>query len=515
MSTPRRALVAVALAAALGAAACKSAPTEIVLRVVNDPAAGVSVPAGVDAIRLRVADAGQPAMPLFDHTFTLCAMASQTDCFSLPLSFTLVPGPRHPDGATRVQVTALKAGARAIDDAVIVPFQRETSVHVDVVLYAACAGRDCASLDQACTADGTCHGIAPPGPDLAAPADLAGADFAGADFAAPDLATAADLSAMPDLTVADLGGSDTVLTWTPTLYDVGTFYGVWADASHVLAVGDSGGQGPIWYHNGPSESANFNPDPRYSGTTTMHGIAALTSSDAWAVGDGLVLHLSAGVWIAESTGLPSYVQRGVWVGGPQNDVWVGGGNPGTPGSETFDDAHRNAVQFPTGTHWGLNTGTAGYARKAVWGDGAGGVIIAAHGSYTRYTLANATLITVAFSAGNVYGVFGLSMSNAWLVGDSGGIWHFDVNGGSPLVAPEIVTPPTTAAFLGVHGTPGHLWAACADGTIYHSTGSGTWTKQTNLGLAGIPVFEAVYAVAPNDVYVVGNYASQKLVLHGN
>jgi hypothetical protein len=516
-------------------AACQRTPTEIVVRVVND---SVRVPDDIDSIRLRVADNADLLPLLFDDTF--CVTPGGSGCSSLPLSFTLVPGKQHPDGTTRVRVTALRAGQEQIDDAAIVPFARDTSQVIQFVLYGGCLHTDCAAVDQACGADGTCRGITPPGPDAApdliaadltgadlitpdladlAVPDLAGADLAGADLAVPvlfDLAVG-DRNVVGDFPSFDLGPVDQVLTWSYSLYDSGVFYSVWADAGHVLAVGDAGGQGSIWFYNGAPQSDGFQPDTRYSGNTTLRRISGLSSGDAWAVGDNsTVLHLSGGSWSAQSTGLPAgYSQRGVWAGGPNNNVWVVGGNVNMPGSEAFDDAIYNTQLFP-GNHWGLNTGIAGYARKAVWGDGFGGAIIVGHGNYSRYSLDNGTLTTFIVSgAANLWGVFGFAMSDAWLAGDDGSIWRFDVNGGTPIITAETVFPTTTAAFLDVHGVLGQLWAATNSGQLYHSNSGGLWRLQSNLPSLAGAVFQGVHVVAPNDVYVVGSYNGQKLVLHGN
>jgi photosystem II stability/assembly factor-like uncharacterized protein len=101
----------------------------------------------------------------------------------------------------------------------------------------------------------------------------------------------------------------------------------------------------------------------------------------------------------------------------------------------------------------------------------------------------------------------------WVVGDGGTIYRFAVdkfnNGNSSLE-----TSGTNVQLNGVSGTgPGDLWAVGASGTILHSFGDTTWTQQTNVG-NGMMTLNGVYALAPNDVYVVGSLLGNKLILHG-
>lgn len=176
-------------ALALGAlAGCTKARTEAVVIVATD---GVRVPDDVDALTLVVADTTDPTNPLFSKSFRVCGGDVTSDCFTLPLDFTLVPGP-HRDHSSRVQITATRHATPVIDDAAIFTFAEGQSLRLDFVLYANCLGNtDCASRDQACGPDAMCQPVpANPmsgEPDLSVgPADLAVAD----DLAStPDLAT--------------------------------------------------------------------------------------------------------------------------------------------------------------------------------------------------------------------------------------------------------------------------------------------------------------------------------------
>lgn len=190
------------LLAALLLCGCTKPRTEVVVVVTTD---GVRIPDDVDQIQLRVADTTDLANPTFEKSFRLCGAGTSGDCLGLPLDFTLIPGAKHPEHSTRVQLTARRGGSPVIDDAAIFTFAPEQSLRLDFVLYANCLGNvDCAARDQACGRDDHCQPIMPTPihgePDLATPppADLA---------VGRDLAVGADLALGPDLTPPhDLAG---------------------------------------------------------------------------------------------------------------------------------------------------------------------------------------------------------------------------------------------------------------------------------------------------------------------
>jgi len=119
---------------------------------------------------------------------------------------------------------------------------------------------------------------------------------------------------------------------------------------------------------------------------------------------------------------------------------------------------------------------------------------------------------------NIYfhGIWGVTKSNMWVVGDGGNIDRVSIdkfnNGNSSQE-----TSGVSVQLNGVSGSnSGDIWAVGNSGTIVHSFGDGTWTAQTNVAFSNMMTLYGVYALGPNDVYVVGTMmgGANKLVLHG-
>ncbi len=541
---------ALALVAAIAAVAgCAKDRTEAVVVVTTD---GVRVPDDVDAIRLRVADTADLTSPLFEKKFRVCGGAVGDNCLTLPLDFTLIPG-AHLDHSSRVQLTATRNDIPVIDDAAIFTFTPGQSLRLDFVLYANCVGNvDCAARDQACGPDATCHPVTPVhiggdpdlgtgAPDLAGGDDLAGIDdlaSAPADLAMPDLAGCIPSCAVgycgmsncntpcscvgAQICVAnhcqnpgsDGGTGSQVLNWTSRSFDGGEFYGVWGVPGAVFAVGNFAGSSAVFLDTS-SDPLMFAGDPRYTPMGTLYAVSGRSASDVYATGpNGIVVHFDGNSWTDAGAGL-SLNANGVWVGGPADDVWVAAGNLSSPGSDPWAIAHHSSALFPPPPHWSATTGT-GHAYQAAWGDGNGFVLLLADETVSSFSTSNGPTTNFPLGGSNpLYGAFGLSAANMWAVGGNGTIWRLGYNGSLIASNKETLSPTTTTTLYSVHGTPGSLWAVGGSGAVYHSTGDGTWTLQTNLGVpTQYCFFRGVYALAPNDVYVVGTIMGTKIILHG-
>jgi hypothetical protein len=192
----------------LALAACSSPVTETVLVVENR---GLAIPRDIDKVRVVVLNtqASSPNLPL-------CTSANTTNCLTLPLVATLVPGPDHPDDVVTVQVTAFSQGQAVLADAASFVFQSGKRERLDVVLYADCLHHlDCSAQSEACGPGGVCAPLSLTPLGSHPSFDAGAVDLAGSDLspAAPDLRTvdlgSADLVVAPDLRAApDLGSSD-------------------------------------------------------------------------------------------------------------------------------------------------------------------------------------------------------------------------------------------------------------------------------------------------------------------
>jgi len=593
------------VAVLLAAAGCTKARTEAVVVVSTE---GLRVPDDLDAITLVVADTGDLANPVFSKSFHVCGGAVASDCMTLPLDFTLIPGP-HRNHSSRVQLTATRNGAPVIDDAAIFTFAEGVSLRLDFVLFANCLGvTDCAARDQACGPDAMCQTVpATPmsgEPDLSAgPGDMsAGEDLASAvDLAVPadlastpgDMAIPRDLAMPPDLQMPDLAGCvpfcalgscapsncntpcpcgsqqvcgpsmmcqscgnptepccpgavcsgtlhcyggppgtcdfpdmalppgdmaatpDKVLTWTTMTYDSGTFYGIWAQGSDAFAVGDKATMGGVWRRAGDGALA-FSADATYTQAATLHGVAGTDINHVWAAGDNAtIVTYASGSWGAPPGTPPANTgnYHAVWVGGPGSpSVEIVGGVRNGSCMDSAIDAHFDGSLWRGGSV-SMNACTFG----AVWGNNLGfiawpgnehKIVFTTDDDMNEFTYQPSVNSNIYFR-----GIWGITKSSMWIVGDSGTIDHFAVDKfNQGTVSAE--TSNTTVQLNAVHGTsPSDLWAVGLSGVVLHSTGNGIWTQQTNAG-NNMMQLNGVYALAPNDVYIVGALLGNKLIMHG-
>src|SRR5262249_48374018 len=141
---------------------------------------------------------------------------------------------------------------------------------------------------------------------------------------------------------------------------------------------------------------------------------------------GIVVHFDGTTWSDAGAGLTPAV-NGVWVGGPNDDVWAVGGTISSPGNDPYGFAHHNSTLFPTGNHWSTTNGSAGRALQSVWGDNNGFVIAVADETSMLYTATNGSFTGVSVGGTNnpLYGVFGLTPTMIWAVGGNGTVWRMN------------------------------------------------------------------------------------------
>jgi len=327
-----------------------------------------------------------------------------------------------------------------------------------------------------------------------------------------------DTSMMCQPNATDMSGGGQVLTWTSKTFDSGSFYGVWGSGNVIYAVGNYAGSSAVFYNSSSIDPLDFAGDTRYPTMVTLDSVFGRSASDLYAAGPGgLVVHFDGTKWVNSSASMTVDV-NGVWVGGPGDDAWVVGGTISNPGSDPYGFAHYNSTLFG-GTHW-ATTGGTGRALQSVWGDGTGFIMMVADETSVMYSAAQGSSfsgVSIGGTDNPLYGVFGLSPTQMYTVGGNGTIWRLNYKASTMILGStkETLSPPTTTALYGVAGTTGDLWAVGANNTIYHSTGGGTWTKQTNLPTPdNFTNFRGVWALGPNDVYVVGSIMGTKVIVHG-
>jgi len=114
------------------------------------------------------------------------------------------------------------------------------------------------------------------------------------------------------------------------------------------------------------------------------------------------------------------------------------------------------------------------------------------------------------SLGAQHAIWGTAKDDIYVVGDGGGIFHFD-----GLVWIEMPTP-TTEILLDVWGfVGGPVFAVGANGTILRRSGS-TWVQMPYPGTedGGLPTLRAIWGSSPTDILVCGDATlANRAMLH--
>jgi hypothetical protein len=143
-------------------------------------------------------------------------------------------------------------------------------------------------------------------------------------------------------------------------------------------------------------------------TVQLSSVWAATASDVFAVGDGgTILRRTNDSWTAMTSGT-SRKLRGVW-GTSSSDVWA----VGVQGTILhFDGAAWSPATAPT-----MTTDQA-----AVWGSSSSEVFFAGQGVVLHL---DGSDITSNSSSGSLLSLSGTAPEDAWAVGESAGVRHFD------------------------------------------------------------------------------------------
>ncbi|MFZ5468172.1 MAG: hypothetical protein ACOZIN_01940 [Myxococcota bacterium] len=197
-----------------------------------------------------------------------------------------------------------------------------------------------------------------------------------------------------------------------------------------------------------------NPLPTGNHILAVHGTAA---NNVYAVGQlGLILHFDGRVWQALVSPVKDVQLNAVWARAA-NDIWVMG-NGGTILHST--DGRTFAPEGPSNLPADL---------LGVWAESADRIVV----------------VGAATAAGTNSGVILEKTSAGW---------------SSPSAF-------SSGAFTAVHGVGTDVWVVSKDGAVYRR-GNGTSWQAQSLPLGGpLRGFNAVWALGPNDVWVVGGSAT--------
>jgi hypothetical protein len=251
---------------------------------------------------------------------------------------------------------------------------------------------------------------------------------------------------------------------------------VWSGAGETWAVGKSG----LVLRSGPGGWQMIEPP---APSADLNAVWGLSASEIWVAGaTGLVARHGNGVWSKASTGTVSSL-NGLW-GRSSSDLWAVGSYGailhfnGT-GWATLPPLHGATLHAVHGTashlfagggssrviefdgQWSITDLQESTTYRAVWAHGAGSVWLVGDGGARAYY--DGIDWKVSSGGTNLLGLFGLSPTQLWAVGEGGVILTIAAGLGTTTQDSD-----TTSNLTAIHGSSAtDLWAVGASGTILH------------------------------------------------
>jgi len=291
---------------------------------------------------------------------------------------------------------------------------------------------------------------------LAACSDDTKAKDASVDHAAPDSsqleagAEAGKPDVKPDAKKADLSVDAAPLTeWKQLpVAQSDTIYGIWGDsASNIYLVGKDGG---IVHYDGKAWIKQANPEK-----SDLYAAWGKSATEVYAGGEGMVVYWNGTQW-AKAYDSTSYHFRKLWSAPGSSNVWAVGEMNGY-------------IYYKSGS-----TPTSYWSSVSFYGK----------------------------TAASMYGIWGVSASEIYVVGD-GGLIMKCAGTCTSSSAWTIMASGTTSNLRDIWGVnSGDLYAVGLDGTILHYDGT-KWSVAD--GTSGLTSYwYGIWGSGPKDIYVVGN-----------
>lgn len=269
-----------------------------------------------------------------------------------------------------------------------------------------------------------------------------------------------------------------VIPSPPTTYF--DYDSVWAASDQDVWVID--GRGGILHKHGLFWSEDVIPGP----PLLLADIFGISSSDIWIVGNdttlqAMALHWDGNTWTRMT--MPSSVQvAGVW--GDHSNFFIASARDGVMLQWNGSAWTRGMTQQP------------GVDVAGVWGTGGINIWVSGSGLY-QYNGSNNWIRDTAVNTNNfLTSVWGISVTDYWLVGAGASSRH-RVNG---QLLPSGIPDEKNGFYNSIHGTSStDAWTVSTLGSIYHFDGT-SWKAASLRPTAN---YNHVFAIAPGDVYVVG------------
>ena len=240
----------------------------------------------------------------------------------------------------------------------------------------------------------------------------------------------------------------------------------------------------IFHYDGTSWSTAASIPANY-GLVSLWGSGA---DDVWATGDGITLHWDGTSWTAVTLPSPlTYVTFDAISCSGASDVWMVGRSTGYGNVAHFDGSTWSMIA--SGSTANLNAVWATGPAEA-WAVGDSGTIV--HWNGTAWSTIAWPI--PAWTAGGLNAVWGSGPGDAWAVGDGGGIAHLSGTTWSPVIS------GTTQKLRGVWGNDSaDVWAVGDNGTILRWDGQ-AWSAVTG---GTTNYLYGIWGNAPTDVWAVG------------
>ena len=269
-------------------------------------------------------------------------------------------------------------------------------------------------------------------------------------------------------------------TWTVAAQTNGTaLNGIWGSSdTDIFAVGDSG---TILHYNGLDWDEEILPT-----TLNINGVWGTSASNVYAVGEsGLLLHYNGTRW-TDADATFSGTLQGVWCG--NDSSCITSGQDITLLAGTTADAPWQLVY--SREHFGSLRGIWGVSESDIYAVGDFGTLL-------HYNGMQWTVVDLGTSEG-LYDVWGSGSGDVYVVGRSGSIFHYDGDSWASMPSETVNT------LAGVWGNSAdEVYAVGEDGTILLKTGTAWNILQTGL----TEDFNDAWAAVEDEIYVVGSEGS--------
>jgi hypothetical protein len=301
----------------------------------------------------------------------------------------------------------------------------------------------------------------------------------------------------------------------------------WAVGSHTSSVGAL-----ALHWDGSSWRQVPVPTPSGASTVSLNGVAVISPTDVWAVGDWgrgqtrstLIEHWDGNSWTIVPS-LPAYGRSGLSAvdGLSASSVWAVGSYRGHPVVLHWNGQRWKRVPSRT-PPFAVLASLAAVGQKNVW----------AVGFYERFHRPYQTL-TLRWSdqrwkrvpsptprtAGVLYDVAAVGRNDVWAVGSGSNGYgsrllseHWNGHSWRIVLAHSVQTDAAGLNFSSVAAVTGNdIWAAgfyqypdggCYYGVVYHWNGN-SWSPTSTPDISDVQ-FSAIAAASPRAVWVLANYA---------